>query len=421
MMRGAGLVRLWARGVGPFQSLDVELAPRLNVLSGDNGLGKTFVLDLAWFELTGSWATVPLLPRLEESGKPLLGCTFHSPDRAVDQKNDYSFEGHHWNQDDGFEPPLTIYARADGSVSVWDDYRIAETSWRTPADTEATSRHFSFSPSALWDGLTSLQGKPLSNGLIHDWNTWRYQRPELFELFSRVLAKLSPGEPEALRVGPSRRLSLDDVRDIPTLQLPYGEVPITHASAAMRRILGLAYILVWTWHEHLEASRLRKIAPKQDLILLIDEVEAHLHPQWQRVILPALFQVIPELQRSLRVQVVVSTHAPLVLASIEPIFREGEDRLLHFKLNGSQIEVETLPWSKQGDAVNWLVSETFGLEQARSREAERAIEAAERFMRGEPNAPELSTHEQIHEALVNALPAHDAFWPRWLVETGAVE
>jgi hypothetical protein len=31
---------------------------------------------------------------------------------------------------------------------------------------------------------------------------------------------------------------------------------------------------------------------------------------------------------------------------------------------------------RQGDVVGWLTSEVFGLEQARSRDAERAIEAA---------------------------------------------
>jgi hypothetical protein len=35
--------------VGPAPRLRMELAPRLNVLTGDNGLGKTFLLDVAWW------------------------------------------------------------------------------------------------------------------------------------------------------------------------------------------------------------------------------------------------------------------------------------------------------------------------------------------------------------------------------------
>ncbi|AMZ74290.1 hypothetical protein [Pseudomonas fluorescens] len=79
-------------------------------------------------------------------------------------------------------------------------------------------------------------------------------------------------------------------------------------------------------------------------------------------------------------------------------------------------------WAAQGDASSWLVSDTFGLEQARSLEAEKAIEAAEAFMRGEKQLPEgLKTRASIHKALQKLLPAHDEFWPRWLIESGLLK
>lgn len=46
-------------------------------------------------------------------------------------------------------------------------------------------------------------------------------------------------------------------------------------------------------------------------IVLIDEIDLHLHPQWQRVILPKLREHFP------RVQFVITTHSPLVLQSLE--------------------------------------------------------------------------------------------------------
>ncbi len=236
-----------------------------------------------------------------------------------------------------------------------------------------------------------------------------------------MLAKLSPHPDEVITPGTPRRVSIEDARDIPTIVLPYGTVPVTHASAGMRRVLALAYVLVWTWYEHTEAARLQNRPPLDELVLLIDEVDAHLHPTWQRVILPALFEVFPEIERSLRVQVLASTHAPLVLASVETIFDEERDQLLHFALRDGRIAVEPIPWAKQGDAVNWLVSEAFGLQQGRSREAERAIEAAEAFMRGAPAPPNLDTRDKIHAELLRVLPGHDDFWPRWLVETGLVK
>lgn len=45
---------------------------------------------------------------------------------------------------------------------------------------------------------------------------------------------------------------------------------------------------------------------------MIDEIELHLHPQWQR-------QVIPGLQRTFpNCQFIVSTHSPQVLSSVHP-------------------------------------------------------------------------------------------------------
>jgi predicted ATP-binding protein involved in virulence len=44
-------------------------------------------------------------------------------------------------------------------------------------------------------------------------------------------------------------------------------------------------------------------------VLLLDEVDAHLHPKWQRSILPSIKQALPE------VQVFATSHSPFVIAS----------------------------------------------------------------------------------------------------------
>lgn len=50
-------------------------------------------------------------------------------------------------------------------------------------------------------------------------------------------------------------------------------------------------------------------------IVLIDEIDLHLHPRWQRVIVPKLREHFP------RVQFVVTTHSPFVLQSVSPAQR----------------------------------------------------------------------------------------------------
>ncbi len=45
-------------------------------------------------------------------------------------------------------------------------------------------------------------------------------------------------------------------------------------------------------------------------IVLIDEIDLHLHPRWQRVIVPALLQAFPQLQ------FVATTHSPFIIQSL---------------------------------------------------------------------------------------------------------
>jgi hypothetical protein len=152
---------------------------------------------------------------------------------------------------------------------------------------------------------------------------------------------------------------------------------------------------------------------------LIDEIESHLYPRWQRTLLPSILQVGNALEAQVDLQILATTHAPLVLASVESHFDEDRDSLFLFELDerAKHATLRKLTWSKQGDVVGWLTSPVFGLDQARSQEAEEAIEAAEAFMRGDTRKlrPGLKSKAAIQKALEKSLPGIDPFWPRWIV------
>jgi hypothetical protein len=417
------LGELHLRGVGPAPHIDIEFAERLNVLTGDNGLGKSFVLDVAWWSLTGTWPGMPAWPRRDFKRRGILWTVIGKTGKAASKKSEFDPQRQLWSWPAGRPsmPGLTVYARVDGSFSVWDP---ARNYWRQDARAESEALHrpdaFHFSPAELWEGL-SYEGKTVCNGLIRDWVSWQLmddgspQSP--FQMLCRVLEGLSPSREEPIKPGRPIRISIEDVRDYPTIHMPYGFIPVVHASAGMKRILGLAYLIVWAWHEHVRASELLGQRPEKRFELLIDEIETHLHPQWQRRIVRALVEVIEGLARGTSVQTILTTHSPLVLASLEPFFDEERDALFLFTLVDQQVRLRQLPWTKQGDANDWLTSEVFRLEQPRSLEAERAVEAAEAFMRGDRDElPEdLSTQEEIHAELQRLLPEQDPFWPRWIV------
>ncbi|MEM9459742.1 MAG: AAA family ATPase [Myxococcota bacterium] len=421
------LRRLYMRGVGPAPTLDLEFAPRLNILTGDNGLGKSFVLDLVWWAHTRTWAGLPAVPHGDDPRLVVEGA-------MGKLAFDYAYDNQRWKNTsvDGGMPPdgLVIYARVDGGFRVWDRLRnsyspfFPELNERAP-DLPAA---FDLSAQAVFDGLVR-RGRVACNGLVRDWVDWMRQRsaqsadassqvPVAFDVLEAVLAELSPSEQEMLVPGPPARVFIDDVRDIPTLALPHEPrpLPLTLASAGLRRIVSFAYVLVWAWVEHCQAAQVLRTTPRTRMTLLIDEFELHLHPQWQRRILPALLEALGRLSPALDVQIVATTHAPLVLASVESRFEPRRDRLFNLSIEEGQVRFEALEWAKHGNAARWLTSSVFGLERATSRESERALGAADAFMRGalDELPSDLDSRNKIDAELHRVLAAGDPFWVRWV-------
>ncbi len=411
----------------------LDLQPRSNLITGDNGLGKSFLLDVAWWALTRRWPR-DLNPRLT-SGYAARPTDLDRPAKlrfalTTDAGNSRTFESTYSVQDESWtgqpgrpwSPGLVIHAHADGGFSVWDP---ARNYWRRRGNIDVQDRlpGYVFSAQEVWTGLTvPIEGRetPVCKGLLDDWSSWIRENGENARRMAEVLGTLAVrGEP--WEVGPILRLSVDDARDIPSIKTEYSEaIPIVHASSAVRRIAGLAYMLVWAWSEHLRAARQLRLRVAGQVILLFDEIDAHLHPRWQRAIVPAILRVMDDLTgRDPGVQLLAATHSPLVLASMEPHFDENTDRLFHLEARDGRVQLDAVPWAPQGDALNWLVSDIFGLRQARSVEAERAIVAAQAFMRGDAqeNPEDLRERDQIHRELERVLAGHDPFWPRWVVST----
>lgn len=286
---------------------------------------------------------------------------------------------------------------------------------------EVEPRAYQFTSQTVAEGLKE-DGRTLCNGLITDWSNWYYQRSrdltfDAFGLLESVISSLCHPN-EHMKPGAPEKVFLTESTKFPTIEFDYGTVAFPQWAAGVKRVVSLAYLLVWAWSEHLQTSKLKREKPVDHMILILDEIESHLHPKWQRVILPALLGVAERLKSDLKTQILTATHSPLILASLEPHFREKDDRLFWFDLKNRIVSFREYPWALQGDVVAWLTSPIFGLQQARSREAEDAIEAAQAFMRGDTDKlpSGLKTKKAIHQALLQSLAGLDTFWPRWIVE-----
>ena len=429
------LERLKLRNIGPAPELELAYRPRVNLLTGDNGLGKTFLLDTAWWCLTGHWPhdvnpqlTVgfPAVPRDAEAPATMETRVLRSG-RVENRTAKWVRSVERWTQYDEGAESLVIYSHADGSMSVWDplrnypggdEYRLRASERYRYARGDGRAAYV-FSEAEVWDGLwDQAQGRrtPVCNGLLFDWSSWiKDQDRGNSSAMQAALEALSPGGGDTLSVGPVQRLSVKDSRDIPTIQTSWaGAVPILHAAAGVRRVCVLAYVLIWALKEHrLVATRLGE-PPTRSVVMLFDEVESHLHPRWQRTILGSLRNLASVLLDDASLQLVVTTHSPLVMASAEAWFDPKQDAWFDLDLEGDPPEatLRERHYLPHGSAGAWLTSDAFDLATDRgSVEAEEAILRARALLRSpEPRLEEVMA---AHAALRAALPDVDAFWVRW--------
>jgi hypothetical protein len=120
--------------VGPAPKMEIDFKPRMNFLTGDNGLGKTFLLDIAWRVLTRTWARSPAMPPRRgwktpdgpHRGTSSIGYGYEKASGGL-FKNESIFN--HAEQYWSAKPNrpgiagMVIYAQADGGFSVWDPAR----------------------------------------------------------------------------------------------------------------------------------------------------------------------------------------------------------------------------------------------------------------------------------------------------------
>ncbi|MCP4143168.1 MAG: AAA family ATPase [Chloroflexi bacterium] len=136
-----------------------------------------------------------------------------------------------------------------------------------------------------------------------------------------------------------------------SLDTPFGKVPIAELSEGYKSML--------SWLAHLIMHLLRAVNWQGNItgikgIVLIDEVDLHLHPGWQQQVIPILKECFPNLQ------FIGSTHSPMTAGGAD----DGEIILL--QRDESEIKAtQELHSIKGWRADQILTSRFFGLESSR--------------------------------------------------------
>ena len=155
-------------------------------------------------------------------------------------------------------------------------------------------------------------------------------------------------------------LDEDPPRPRVEVETPYGWVTL--------RALSLGYQTMVAWLVDL-ANRMFESYPDSEnplseaAVVLIDELDLHLHPRWQRELTAHIDGLFPN------VQFVVSAHSPLVVQA------PGVTNVAVLRRKDDHVEILNDPTEVRGWRVDQiLTSDLFGLASARPADVERDLE-----------------------------------------------
>ncbi len=146
--------------------------------------------------------------------------------------------------------------------------------------------------------------------------------------------------------------------------------------------------LLWIWAMALHMAHHYGFAEgweNKPAVLLIDEIENHLHPTWQRRVIPALLEQFPNLQ------IFASTHSPFVVAGL----KAGQVHLLDRNARG-EVAVST----NERDVVGWTADEItramMGVADPTDEATAKAAAELRELRRELPRADESEEEERQH-------------------------
>ena len=333
--------------VGPFDEIKFEFDKQVNVFTGPNNTGKSTLLwvlgELVVYPFTmprklfrspePSWCLSVSLPYGNEFVEGILpantkqflhiyeeiGYTCYVP--AQRQGTDYRSTGPNLQQDvegtvdellELFSPEWSAQFREFGSEVVRQAVR-QELSHQ--AEPELAKRR-----TLMLAGNSLVTDKAVKQKIVNlDYDATRKNNPAIKAVIDQV-ASIASDITEGFPIQ-FRRVADDSAGLYPEFDTPDGPLPLDVLSQGTQSIIQFLARLLFGYAEYYDFPANLQDRPG---ILVIDEIDAHLHPKWQRRLIPTLTDHFPN------VQIFCSTHSPLMLAGL----KAGQVQLLDRGENG---------------------------------------------------------------------------------------
>lgn len=391
------------RGLGVGKPLDLSLRasdgelPRWIVVVGPNGAGKSTLLRAIALGCAGPNTILALQPALSWwlSARPTNGSlsvemTAASDDGEIPHPSDdptpkrlatqLEVEGRTLALDGNVTPgrwesPWTISERPRGwFIAGYGPYRRLARGSRSGDD-------LAESPARPVAQLASLFREDVALVEPLDWLKQleledREGDPTAAQLKPRLLGLLSDG---LLRAPSGAFAKVEKITSRGLIIRDEGiSLPLTDLSDGYQTVVGLVLDLIRHFHRAalplaIEQDTTGRYVVRNEGIVLIDEIESHLHPSWQRTIGRWLVERFP------RVQFIVATHSPFICqeaaehGAIIRLARPGED------IDSRVLTADELAPLLDGTADDIYLSGLFGVDSTRSDRAERNLDRLARL------------------------------------------
>lgn len=307
--------KLHIKNIGPFKEAVIEFATEYNevtgeqpvtIITGMNGAGKSIVIDAIRAALSGHQLERDIVADINyfsiEMNVILNGNTQWLSTSTL--QNGY-IQGVDYN----IRRPLVIGYDVPGPVNNW---VIDYWSSKSPSDSFKITNMTTIQHEKALMGvmLGNKSNLDLINFICHIDYLRTSEMPAEKELGNIMYEKMKVVINQCLDNGQFKYVRRTDMTPI----IEQNGIELSFEKLSSGNLFLIEHLLLLMCKMY-SISILNQLPPKQIFgipgLLLIDEIETHLHPKWQKKILGIIRSLFPNLQ------IILTTHSPFVVASMD--------------------------------------------------------------------------------------------------------
>lgn len=306
---------LHIKNVGKFDSLDVEFNPHMNIIVGPNGYGKTSILrgicnSFTYFHLSEvrhrAGASYNMY-YIENGVKHKTGV-----DGVVSVDQQYqNFNAEKWslNREEGIENDSIVSVPSYHILAIgayrYFNYLQIDGMKREQKKDERQKYYIHSNPSFIESTSMPNIKQWMVNRYFVTPMDWAVVEKANWKKLNEKLSSIAPDGTEFRFVRIERDLE-------PIFSLNGQECYLEELSSGYKSVISILFTII-DWIEGVNTGDNAFIDSAEGTVL-IDEVDAHLHPTWQQTVINSLREIFP------KIQFIVTTHSPHVVISA----KEGE-------------------------------------------------------------------------------------------------